>query len=232
MIVKTAELLRKRVLDTISTSSDMSWPPDVDSLKNRKPPEILEAFYRNLLGFNKQTEKSVRIVNSLCSNVLYNISNGKFLTLKHTTIGLGLHSLTGMKAPVTQLHQLRHSISYDMVCRIETGQAELAQQQLKSSTILPLQPINQDVQVSLIKTTFSFSVFSIRPTIIYICMCKAQNHCKSLPSKSLSNYIVLKKYSKDLLRSLFKCCAYHRISELFLAPNRSITPLETNTRRS
>ena len=130
MIVKTAELLRKRVLDTISTSSDMSWPPDVDSLKNRKPPEILEAFYRNLLGFNKQTEKSVRIVNSLCSDVLYNISNGKFLTLKHTTIGLGLHSLTGMKAPVTQLHRLGHFISYDMVCQIETGQAELAQQQL------------------------------------------------------------------------------------------------------
>ena len=60
-----------------------------------------------------------------------------------------------------------------MVCQIETGQAELAQQQLKSSAILLLQPINQDVQVSLIKTTFSFSVFSIRPTIIYICMCKA-----------------------------------------------------------
>ena len=72
MIVKTAELLRKRVLDTIRTSSYMSWPSDVDSLKNRKPPEILEAFYRNLLGFNKQTEKSVRIVNSLCSDILYN----------------------------------------------------------------------------------------------------------------------------------------------------------------
>ena len=53
MIVKTAELIRKRVLDTISISSDMSSPPDVDSLKNRKLPEILEAFYRNLLGFNK-----------------------------------------------------------------------------------------------------------------------------------------------------------------------------------
>ena len=119
-----------------------------------------------------------------------------------------------------------------MIWYAETGQAELAQQQLKSSTILPLQPINQDVQVSLIKTTFSFSVFSIRPTIIYICMCTAQNHCKSLPSKSLSNYIVLKKYSKDLLLSFFKCCAYHRISELFLAINRSITPLQTNTRRS
>ena len=64
MIVKTAELLCKRVSDTISTSSDMSVPPDVDSLKNRKPPEILEAFYRNLLGFNKQTENSERIVNS------------------------------------------------------------------------------------------------------------------------------------------------------------------------
>ena len=119
MIVKTAELLRKRVLDTISTSSDLSWPPDVDSLKNRKPTEILETFYRNLLGFNKETEKSVRIANSLNSDVLYNISNGKFLTLKHTTLGLGLHSLTDIKAPVTQLHRLGHSISYDMVCRIE-----------------------------------------------------------------------------------------------------------------
>ena len=126
MIVKTAELLRKRVLDTISTSFDMSWPPDVHSLKNRKPPKILEAFYRNLLGFNKQTEKSVRIVNSLYSDVLYNISNGKFLTFKHTTLGLGLHSLTGIKAPVTQLHRFGNSISYDMVCRIETGQAKLA----------------------------------------------------------------------------------------------------------
>ena len=82
MIVKTAELLRKRVLDTISTSSDMSWPPDVDGLKNRKPPEILEAFYRNLLGFNKQTEKSVRIVNSLCFDVLYNIFKWKIPYIK------------------------------------------------------------------------------------------------------------------------------------------------------
>ena len=56
-------------------------------------------------------------------------SNGRFLTLKYTTIGRRLHSLTGMKAPVTQLHQLGHFISYDMVCQIETGQAELAQQQ-------------------------------------------------------------------------------------------------------
>ena len=47
MIVKTAELIRKRVLDTISTGSNISWPPDVDP-KNHKPPEILEAFYRNL----------------------------------------------------------------------------------------------------------------------------------------------------------------------------------------
>ena len=54
-----------------------------------------------------------------------------------------------MKAPVTQLHRLGHSTAYDMVCRIETGQAELAQQQLKSSTILLLQPINQDVQESV-----------------------------------------------------------------------------------
>ena len=154
MVTKVAKLLRKYVLDTVRESSDMTWPPDVDKLNahDRKPPEILQHFYRILLGFNKPTEKSVRIVDSLCADILYNISNGKFITLKHTSVGLGLHSLTGMKTPITQLHRLGHSISYDMICRIETGQAELAQQQLKTSTILPLQPINQEAQVSEITT--------------------------------------------------------------------------------
>ena len=137
-------------MDIINSCPVLSWPPIVDELKSldRKSPELLKTFYKTLLGFNRKTEKSVRIIDSLCSDVLYNVSNGKYEALKHTSLGLGLHSLTGMKATITHLHRLGHSISY-MVSRIETAQAELAQHLLKTSTILPLQPINQDEKVSL-----------------------------------------------------------------------------------
>ena len=55
-------------------------------------------------------------------------------------MGLGLHSMIDMKNPINVLHRLGHSISYDMVCWIETAQAELLQELLKISNMLPLKP--------------------------------------------------------------------------------------------
>ena len=55
-------------------------------------------------------------------------------------MGLGLHSMIDMKNPVNVLHRLGYSISYDLVCRIETAQAELSQELLKISNMLPLTP--------------------------------------------------------------------------------------------
>lgn len=146
---QSAKILRKSTLDTIAGIDKLSWPPNVDELKSNDEncPDLLKLFYKTLLGIIAKTEKSVRIVNSLCSDVLYNISNGKYATLKHACLGLGIHSLTGMKTPIIQLHRPGHSISYDMVRRIETAQAELAQHLLNTSTILPLEPVAEGEQV-------------------------------------------------------------------------------------
>ena len=64
------------------------------------------------------------------------VSQRKYATLKHTSLGLGLRSMNGMKyfAPSWSF------ISYDMVCRIETAQAELSQELLKTLNMLPLKP--------------------------------------------------------------------------------------------
>ena len=112
-IKKVAEILRKCVLEKIDSTAEISWPPSVDELQSgeRKAPEPLNTFYQTLLGFKTKTEKSVRIIESFCADILYTISNGRYTTLKHTSLGLGIHSMTGMKTPITFLHRLGHSIS-------------------------------------------------------------------------------------------------------------------------
>ena len=78
---------------------------------------------------------------------MFAISNRKYATFKHTLLGLGLHSMTGMKNPINILHSLGDSISYDMVCRIETVQAEVSQELLKTLNMLPLEPDHEGGQV-------------------------------------------------------------------------------------
>ena len=71
----------------------------------------------------------IHLVQTLCLQ----FQIGKYTTLKHTSLGLGLHSMTGMKNPMNILDRLGHSISYDMVCWIETAQVEVSQKLLKTS---------------------------------------------------------------------------------------------------
>lgn len=78
------------------------------------------------------------------------------MTLKHATMGLGLHSLTGQKLPLVVLSRLGHSINYDRICEIETAQAELAQHFQSMSLNLPLCPANSESQVT---TTFWWDNF-------------------------------------------------------------------------
>lgn len=73
-------------------------------------------------------------------DLIYAYSNGKFLTQKHTLLGLGLHNMTGQKDVVSVLGRLGHSISYNNVRLIETAQAELAQQMADRGYCLPLIP--------------------------------------------------------------------------------------------
>ena len=82
---------------------------------------------------------------------MYAVSKGEFLTLKHASVGLGLHSLTGQKLPLQVLSRLGHSMTYDQIYEVETTQAELVQH-LKSLFLpLPICPIDEE---SKVLTTF------------------------------------------------------------------------------
>ena len=55
--------------------------------------------------------------------------------------------MTSMKNPIIFFHHLGHFTSYDMVCQIETTQAGLSQELLKTSNMLPLELDHEHGQV-------------------------------------------------------------------------------------
>ena len=67
-------------------------------------PELLTTFFETLLsplGAHHVTAKSTKkLAESFAKDLIFAISKGKFLTIKHTSIGLGLYSTTGMKIPL------------------------------------------------------------------------------------------------------------------------------------
>ena len=78
---------------------------------------------------------------------MYAVSKREFLTLKHASVGLGLHSLTGQKLSLQVLSQLEHSMTYDQICEVETAQAELVQHLKSLSLPLPISPIDVESKV-------------------------------------------------------------------------------------
>ena len=146
ILKKASSLLKQTVADKLAATNETAWPPTVKDLQgdDRKPPTELKQFFKYL--FYKENSSSnmasrvERWINSLCSDVMFMFSRGKFLSLKHVSLGLGMHSITGKKEPIVTLHKLGHSISYDQVARIETAQAELVNHLQNSSLELPLQP--------------------------------------------------------------------------------------------
>ena len=59
--------------------------------------------------------------------MIHGVTRGKVVTLKHFLPGVGLHNITGLKLPIRVLSHLGHCIDYDLVCDIETAEAEVAQ---------------------------------------------------------------------------------------------------------
>eukprot|EP00112_Aurelia_sp_Birch-Aquarium-sp1_P017646 Seg411.7 transcript_id=Seg411.7/GoldUCD/mRNA.D3Y31 product="hypothetical protein" protein_id=Seg411.7/GoldUCD/D3Y31 len=145
-VQRAALILRASILEATENVSNVPWPPTVESLGSidRRCPSILGLFFKTLLSqkdsHNMIGEKVERLVDSFSQDVMHAVSKGKFLTPKHAAVGLGLHSLTGQKLPITILARLGHSISYDTVNEIETAQAELVEHFQSLSLSLPIQP--------------------------------------------------------------------------------------------
>ena len=89
-----------------------------------------------------------RFVRSYSSDLVHGITWRKVITLKHFLISIGLHYLTGLKAPIEILSHLGHSINYNLVCEVETAEAELALKLLEEDQgVRSLLPISDNATV-------------------------------------------------------------------------------------
>ena len=161
-IKKAAVILCEAVKKTIDESEALPWPRTIESLRkdDRNGPDILKLFYENLLSpasvHHGTSLTAERLIDSFCQDIMYAVSKGEFLTLKHASVGLRLHSLTGQKLPLQVLSLLGHSMTYDQICKVETAQAELVQHLKSLSLSLPICPINEE---SKVLTTFWWDNF-------------------------------------------------------------------------
>ena len=127
-IKKAAVILHEAVQKTIDESEALPRPPTIESLRkdDRNAPDILKLFYENLLSpasvHHGTSLTAGRLIDSFSQDIMYAVSKGEFLTLKHASVGLGLHSLTGQKLPLQVLSWLGHSMTYDQICEVETAQ--------------------------------------------------------------------------------------------------------------
>ena len=75
IVKKAANLLKSSILKQIDDSTDLPWPPTVESLKAREPPEILKIFYNTLLKKDNDHHstgvKRNRLINSFSSDLMY-----------------------------------------------------------------------------------------------------------------------------------------------------------------
>ena len=144
--MKAAECLRQDILEYAKNIPDSKWPPTVEDLSSdaRKPPKFLESFMSYLLKNKDHPNRHTvnRLIQSYSSDLIHGVTRGKVITGKHFLLGLGLHNMTGQKVPVQVMNHLGHCIDYNLVCEIETAQAEAAECIAKSSSALPIKPIS------------------------------------------------------------------------------------------
>ena len=86
----------------IKKASQLAWSPSVDELetKSREPPAELTAFLSNfLIDDSHHSVGSTKscVVRFIADDIIYNVSNGSFLTVKQCTLGLGIQSMTRQK---------------------------------------------------------------------------------------------------------------------------------------
>ena len=142
-----AEHLRNDIMAYASTLDELVWPPNSETLSSSKrdPPPSATSFFTHLLkskGHNI-TNTTKRLIDSYTTDMIHSVTRGKVITLKHFLLGVDLHNLTGLKLPIKILSHLGHSIDYNVVCEIETAEAELAMMRLSLNDDMQQNPTGE-----------------------------------------------------------------------------------------
>ena len=150
-----AQFLRNDIDEFVAKEKDEEevWPPTVESLNKTRGryPECLQYFFNALLKNRSHAagENVVLAVGSMIDDVVHSVSNGNILTLKHTLMGCGMHSISGSRLDIDIMYKMNNCCSYDRVRAIETAQAELAIELSKRQFPLPLIPKDEYSRVLL-----------------------------------------------------------------------------------
>ena len=145
VIVSAAKLIKKSISEKFKHLDKLQWPPTLEELSNdkRKPPKEIYVFLKELMTTDKKRElpeNVKRLVESYANDIVHGVTRGKVMQKKHFTLGLGLHNLSGSRKLVDIVHKLGHCVSYNLVCEIETAQAESMLKTSKEGLFLPVKP--------------------------------------------------------------------------------------------
>ena len=109
----------------------------------------VDTFLRNMLQSKEHPnfKSANRLISSYSAGLVQGVTAGKFITAKHFLLGLGLHNIAGQKIPIQITNHLGHCIDYNLICEIETAQAETAQFLANMSGVLPVKPAKPNTAV-------------------------------------------------------------------------------------
>ena len=93
------------------------WLPTTESLQKHlaSTPALLLEFFRIILTsehtHHLTVESTTQLAESFAKYLMFGISTGTLLTLKHTSLGLSFHNMIGRKLPMIILSHLGQSIT-------------------------------------------------------------------------------------------------------------------------
>ena len=122
-----AKLIREEILNIPITYTNS--PPIAAELLQRKTtlPHLAEVFLKQIFSSRTNHQFPTRrqdILTSIGQDLIYNVTNTKYRTSKHTLLSICTKRRTGSKKMIRWLNMFGHDISYDQVAFTETTLAE------------------------------------------------------------------------------------------------------------
>ena len=121
---EAALILRQEVFAVYANMPPLPWPPSSTYLLSEQKdiPPLLLIFTKALLSSKKNsTFRSERLIDSLCHDICYNLTNGQWKTPKHLLLGMSHRHITGSSKVVTFLNRLGHCVSHSTLLELETA---------------------------------------------------------------------------------------------------------------
>ena len=151
LLKAAAKALHSEILEYEKSLPDLSWPPQIDVLKERN--ESIPSMGTNFLDIllkapgHSNSVFTQRLIDSFSQDLVHGVSRGRVITLKHFALGVGMHNITGQKFPARILYSLGYCIDYESVCQSETAEAEIARQLYEEGMSPGLQPKTEEDSV-------------------------------------------------------------------------------------